>query len=293
MARGGTWNNAGVEPVPQHSGPGPGGSPAPGAAPARHAASVSAPDGAPGFAPDPAHGRVFTAARVVRSTDVTPDGRLRFDALARYLQEAAEDDLADTGWEEPYDWLLRRCEVAVRGYPRRGERVRLRTFCSATGPRWAERTTTLSGTEGDQVQARAVWVAITRVDGRPCPLGDAFHRWYGPSAEGRQVSARMSHPGPPPGQAGRPWPLRASDIDPAGHVNNTVHWAAAEDVLAGLGGAPTAAEMEYHRPILPGQEPHLVISHTDDQVRAWLVDGTQRLASARLIFGRPDPKRGP
>jgi hypothetical protein len=47
----------------------------------------------PAFSPYPARGPVFTtAARVVRSTDVTPAGRLRFDALARYLQEAAEDD---------------------------------------------------------------------------------------------------------------------------------------------------------------------------------------------------------
>ncbi|HUL25351.1 MAG TPA: hypothetical protein VLW44_06235 [Streptosporangiaceae bacterium] len=72
------------------------------------------------FAPDPAHGRVFTTARVVRGTDVTPSGRLRLDALARYLQDAAEDDLADAGWDQPYGWLLRRCEVAIRGHPGSG-----------------------------------------------------------------------------------------------------------------------------------------------------------------------------
>ena len=123
------------------------------------------------FAPDPPHGRVFTTDQVVRSTDVTPSGRLRFDAFARYLQDAAEDDLADAGWDEPYGWLLRRCEVAVRYYPGFGQRVGLRTFCSATGPRWAERTTTLAGPDGDLMQARAVWVAVTRTEGRPCPLG--------------------------------------------------------------------------------------------------------------------------
>jgi hypothetical protein len=139
----------------------------------------------PGFAPDPAHGRLFTTGQVVRGTEVTPSGRLRLDALARYLQDAAEDDLADAGWDEPYGWLLRRCEVAVRGYPRRGQRVRVRTFCSGTGPRWAERTTTLSGPPGDLVQARALWVAVTREDGRPCPLGAQFHRIYVPAL--RQV----------------------------------------------------------------------------------------------------------
>jgi acyl-ACP thioesterase len=229
---------------------------------------------------------MFTTTQVVRGSDVAPSGRLRFDALARYLQDAAEDDLADAGWDEPYGWLLRRCEVAIRGYPSRGQHVGMRTFCSATGPRWAERTTTLSGPAGDMVQARALWVAVTREDGRPCPLGEVFHRLYGPSAEGRRVSARLSLSGPPPAQAGQPWPLRATDIDLAGHVNNSVHWAAVEDVLDGLDAAPVAAELEYHRPILPGQRPSLVISHAGDHAGVWLLDGADRLASARLTLAR-------
>ena len=73
----------------------------------------------PAFAASPAAGRVFAVSRVVRSTDVTPAGRLRFDALARYLQDAAEDDLAASGWDEPSDWLLRRVTVAGRRYPGR------------------------------------------------------------------------------------------------------------------------------------------------------------------------------
>jgi acyl-ACP thioesterase len=129
-------------------------------------------------------------------------------------------------------------------------------------------------------------VAVTREGGRPCPLGEAFHRLYGPSADGRQVSARLSLPAPPHAWAGMPWPLRATDIDLAGHVNNSVHWAAVEDVLAGLVDAPVAAELEYHRPILPGQRPSLVASHTGDHVAIWLLDATGRLASARLTFAR-------
>jgi acyl-ACP thioesterase len=100
------------------------------------------------------------------------------------------------------------------------------------------------------------------------------------------VSARLSHPGPPSGETGQQWPLRAADIDPAGHVNNSIHWAAVEGVLAGLAAAPAAAELEYHRPILPGQQPCLVTSHEGDQVGVWLLDGTHRLASARLTFSQ-------
>jgi Acyl-ACP thioesterase len=170
--------------------------------------------------PDPARGRVYTAKRLVRSTDVTQAGRLRLDALARYLQAVAEDDLADSGLLAPPAWLVRRCAVIARGFPQMGERITLRTFCSGTGPRWAERTTTIAGATGDLLQATAVWAAVDRASGRPVAPGEAFLRVYGESAQGRAVSARLSHPrhrlrhGPPRqqrdslgrrrGSAGRP-----------------------------------------------------------------------------------------
>src|ERR1700729_239089 len=211
---------------------------------------------APAFRPDPPQGRVFTTTRQVRSTDVIPARRLRLDALARYLQQAAEDDVSDAGWDGSYLWLVRRAALAVRGFPAHRERVSLRTYCSATGPRWAERTTTVSGADGDLIQSTAIWVAVS-ADGRPVPLDESFQRVYGPSAGGRQVSARLSHPGLPGSAAGRPWPLRAADFDTAGHVNNAVHWAAVEDELAGLDWLPGRAELEYHRPILPRARPEL------------------------------------
>jgi len=248
--------------------------------------------GAPPFGPDPAQGRVFTAVRAVRSTDVTPEGWLRLDALARYLQEAAEDDLADADGQDSHVWLVRRVELAVRGYPRRGEPLRLRTFCSATGPRWAERTTTVKAAGRDLIQARAVWAAIGRGDGRPVPLGAAFHRVYSISAEGRTVSARLSLPGPPGPEPGRAWPLRAADFDMAGHVNNSIHWAAVEDALTEAGWRPARAELEYNRAILPGRSPRLVTAAEPGRLRCWLLDGDQRLASASLAAaGAPRPAR--
>ena len=225
---------------------------------------------------------MFTTVREVRSTDVIPAGRLRLDALARYLQAAAEDDVSDAGQDGSYLWLLRRVTLAIRGYPAHRERISLRTYCSATGPRWAERTTTVSGAGGDLIQSTAIWVAVSARDGRPVPLGESFQRVYGPSAGGRQVSARLSHPGLPGFAAARPWPLRAADFDTAGHVNNAVHWAAVEDALATMDWLPGHAELEYHRPILPGAEPELMTSQEPGELRTWLREGPQRLASAWL-----------
>ena len=105
------------------------------------------------------------------------------------------------------------------------------------------------------MQATAVWAAVGRADGRPVALGPEFHRLYDGAAQGRSASVRLSHPRPPATPAGGAWPLRASDFDTLGHVNNAIHWAAVEDVLAGLDWLPDGAELEYHRPVLPGCEP--------------------------------------
>jgi acyl-ACP thioesterase len=242
------------------------------------------------FRPQPAGGRVYAARRIVRSTDVVPSGRLRLDALARYLQTAAEDDLADSGLTEPVVWLVRRCELRIRALPVMGERLAVTTFCSATGPRWAERTTTLSGADGAPfVQASAVWTAVSAADGRPVPLSEEFLTAYAESAGGRVVSARLSHPRPVhygngSGSASRPrgWPLRAVDFDTAGHVNNAVHWAVVEDELALGDWVPSVAEIEYHRAILPGCTPDLVTDRREGETVLWLLAGQQVLASARL-----------
>lgn len=276
---------------------------------------------------EPASGRVFEGNRQVRATDVTPAGRLRLDAVMRYLQDVAEDDVAGTGWRPPYGWLLRSCAISVRDYPEAGSRVILRTFCSAMGPRWAERTTTIHGTATDDadtaggtaagipdgtateiplMQATALWVAVDRETGQPCPLGDDFHRFYGEAAQGRRASARLEIPGPTSPaldetaldetalNEARDWPVRAADFDTAGHMNNTVYWAAVEDVIAGAGWLPGHALVEYHRPVLPGSRPEL-LTETEPpspdgpgHVRAWLTENGNRFASASL---RPRPPR--
>jgi len=236
----------------------------------------------PAFLDEPAGGRVYATRRIVRSTDVTASGRLRLDALARYLQTAAEDDVADSGLREPVLWLVRRCELKIATLPSMGERLSVRTFCSATGPRWAERTTTVSVPAGPLLQARAVWAAVSQHDGRPMPLSGEFMTIYGNAAAGRTVSARLSHARPDTTRAGRSWPLRAADFDTAGHVNNAVHWAAVEDLLADSRWLPSVAEIEYHRAITPGNRPRLVTGDGPAGSMMWLLDGDRLLASAVL-----------
>jgi len=236
------------------------------------------------FLAEPAAGRVYSGRRIVRSTDVTMTGRLRLDALARYLQTVAEEDVADSGLDAPVVWLVRRCVLTIGALPAMTDRITLRTFCSGTGPRWAERTTTVSGDDGALLQATAVWAAVSRETGRPVPLDAGFMAVYGSAARDRVVSARLVHPRPARPAGGRAWPLRTSDFDTAGHVNNAVTWAAVEDALtARAGWLPRTAEVEYQRAILPGCEPRLMTAGGDGSLSMWLLDGDRLLSSARLL----------
>ena len=234
------------------------------------------------FLPPPAAGRVFTAGYPIRRTDVTPGGRLRLDALACYLQDVAEDDVADSGLAEPYDWLVRRCALTVRGYRSEASGCGWRRSARRPGPGGRSAPPTVTAAGADLIQARMVWVAVDPVTGESCPVGPDFHRLYGPAAQGRRVSVRLSHPRPGPSATGREWPLRASDFDTADHVSNTVHWQASEEVLAELEWLPARAEMEYHHPILAGARLRLAGQLSAGRADLWLLNDQARLASAQL-----------
>ena len=135
---------------------------------------------------------------------------------------------------------------------------------------------------GDLIQSTAIWVAVSARDGARCRWASRSTGSTGPPPAAGGVSARLSTRGCRVRGTGRSWPLRAADFDTAGHVNNAVHWAAVEDVLAGLDWLPGHAELEYHRPVLPGAEPELVHQPGPGELRAWLRQGPQRLASAVL-----------
>jgi acyl-ACP thioesterase len=238
----------------------------------------------PSYLPSPEHGRAFTAEYRVRLGDSTPSGRARFDAIARWLQDVAEDDANDAGWPSSIGWLLRRCVITVRQFPELGERLRLETFCSASAARWAERTTTMIGDAGGSLQASAVWIAVDTTSGRPTRVGELFERIYTPSTDGRRASVRLSL-APPTSQAiakARNWPLRSSDLDVWDHVNNAVSWVAVEDELSMLGWLPQRAEIEYNEAITPGASPQLASGPSDAGRDVWLVGAGRVLTSARL-----------
>jgi acyl-ACP thioesterase len=236
--------------------------------------------------PVPDEGRVFTAQRRVRLADVSPGGRVRFDALARYLQDVSSDDTADARLAGDMAWVVRRTLVEVHVAAVYREELTLRTFCSGTGSRWAERRIAITGEHGAHIEAASLWVFVDAESGRPARLPPQFHELFGPTAAGREVSARLRHPRPPQGAPREPWPLRYTDFDVLGHVNNAAYWAAVEEQLARRRDRRdlrrrVRAEVEFGAGVERDHEIDVIaVDEPDGALSAWLVSGTTVAASA-------------
>ncbi len=205
--------------------------------------------------------------------DVGPDRRTRLDALARYLADVAEDDAAAAALPPTIGWLLRSTRMEIERFPILGEELVLRTFCSAVGSRWAERTTLVEGSLGAGCRAVSIWVAVDTQTGAPARLGDRFFAVYGPSAGGRRATVRLALGAPTEAAAreGRPWPLRRSDLDAWSHVNNAVAWAAVEDSVDVAPSDSVVARIEHHMPIDPAMSPVLAVERAGDTWSVWLL----------------------
>ena len=237
--------------------------------------SMSRDDGATRLLDLPDAGRRFTAERRVRLSDTTTGGELRFDALARYVQDVASDDARETMTASYLAWVVRRAVFEVHRSPVSEELCTLTTWCAGYGPRWAERRTRVVGDQGGRCESVVLWVAIDVETGAPARLPETFHAAYDEAAAGRKVTARLQHDEPPEGDAGRPWRFRVADLDRLGHVNNAAYPVVIEELTAG-DVRPNRIEVEYRNPIQPGEEVALVGGGSswwlvgDDGVRASL-----------------------
>jgi acyl-ACP thioesterase len=245
----------------------------------------------PELVPEPDAGRVFRSQRKIRLADVGVDGRLRLDAMARYMQDVASDDVADADADdESLTWVVRRTVIEVASPFAADQAVSLATWASGSGSHWAARRTTISGDAGGRAEAESLWVLIDRATSRLARLPAAFDDLYGPSTGGRRVSARLQLAADPPGNVGRlAWPLRAADIDTLGHANNAVYWEAIETVLAIApnGSAARAVGrlrgvLEYRRPIDLASELVLAIAAEHSEIKVWFIDGGETAAVAAV-----------
>ncbi len=204
----------------------------------------------------PNRGRLFTEPPVRPGlADCAPSGRVRLDALARFVQDIAYADADEVGLSRSAAWVVRRTRMCVERFPRFGERLELSTFCSGLGRMWAERRTSIVGDGGGEAEVVSLWVHLDPISGRPTRLTAQEIAIWGESTEGRKVTARLRHPAPDEIEDCFPWSFRRTECDLAGHINNTAYLQPLEEELL-QGEDPEAldVEIEYRSPAQAGDK---------------------------------------
>jgi acyl-ACP thioesterase len=231
--------------------------------------------------PRPREGRVFE--QVVRPgfADCAPSGRIRLDALARWLQDVAYADVVEADMADRAVWVVRRTRIRVQRFPKFGETYTLATFCSGLGRMWAERRTSIAriGDPSSHAEAVSLWVHLDPVQWRPVPFGEEELALYRASTGGRRVTARLRHPAPSSLDGGFRWSFRATELDIAGHINNAAYWQPLEEELLG-GPEPEQidVELEFRTPCQPGEKILL-----RDGARRWIVGGEGETHASMLL----------
>ncbi len=240
------------------------------------------------FVPQPESGRTFTGSRTVSIADAAADGRMSFDAIARFLGDIGNDDTDDAGFADSgLAWVARRMQIVVESPASAREQLTMTTWCSGTGKRWAERRTSIAGSQGAKIEAAALWVHVDPESGRPSPWGEQFADTYLQAAQGRSIDSRLRLPKRPPESDVHemPWRFRRSDHDVFDHVNNASYLSVLEEALGGHAPPfPLEVHIDWHKPSTCDEVFRVVEAVTDRDMCMWLmVDDDVRA----VISGQP------
>lgn len=226
--------------------------------------------------PRPPSGRTFCVGYRIRLSDADASGRLRLDAVARYLQDAAIDDVAETNWGAPeHLWVLRAVRIDVLTPFLEDGEVDIVTWGSSFSSLAAGRRWSLTGNAGGSIEVDSTWIHLGP-DARPARIGAGFDG-YAEASQGRVASTKLTLPVPAVDGNRVAWPLRATDVDRMGHVNNAAYWTAIEHRLVGRAPdlrRPHRARLDYRHPLDLGEQVEVAEDSSDARYGAAFVVGS-------------------
>ncbi len=219
--------------------------------------------------------RFYQAQYRVRTGDVDQDMRVRLDAVARYLQDIANDNLEATefGKTEPF-WIVRRTVIDVIRPISWPGTVTAQRWCGALSTRWTNMRVRLTSDHETNrfnpdprpeglIETEAFWINVND-KGVPSRLSDEAFEMLSSMTDEHRLRWKSMNPEKAPAAEDIPFPdrehvLRITDFDPFKHLNNAAYLEAIEDELvehprsrrhAAPGGH------RYLRPIVPRDAPH-------------------------------------
>lgn len=253
----------------------------------------------------------FEVGYRVRTGDVDQEMRVRLDAVARYLQDIANDNIEATEFHatDPF-WIVRRTIIDVIRPISWPATVTAQRWCGALSTRWtnmrvrvtAEHETNRFNPEPRAeglIETEAFWINVND-QGMPSRLTDEAFEMLSSMTDEHRLRWKSMNPEKAPSAdevalPDRAHVLRSTDFDPFKHLNNAAYLEAVEDELQDhpdLVDVPHRAVIEYLRPIVPGtaltvrrvREPHRLLMWVlmDDAV-----SGEQVVASTVSVVPLP------
>lgn len=231
------------------------------------------------------HPDVFDLEWPLRVADIDREGRLRFDAAARHIQDIGQDHLRELGFEETHPlWIVRRTMIDLIRPVEFQDMLRMRRWCSGTSNRWCEMRVRIDGRKGGLMESEAFWININRETQGPARIADDFIAGLRRTTDLDRLrwKAYLRAGGRDPRSGAleiHEYPVRVTDIDLFDHVNNSAYWGVIEDYLASRPAmlkAPLRVAIEHDAPVALGDKLD-IISHvhppgSTDRFGAGLLD---------------------
>lgn len=176
----------------------------------------------------------YRGTHFLKTAELDQEGRMPLAVLVTLIQQSAEQDAASLGFGveellgEGLTWMLLRLRVRLEtaAWPAGRQDLTVETWPSACDARFAFREFTFTAGEGPFAHVWSDWLMVDRESGRPVRLKERFTSRH---LDPRGV--RPLEPFPQIKPEGEPlllmeFPVRLSDLDVNGHVNNShyAHW---------------------------------------------------------------------
>ncbi|NMO02668.1 acyl-[acyl-carrier-protein] thioesterase [Gordonia sp. TBRC 11910] len=225
----------------------------------------------------------YTTSWPVRLADTDQHRRLRLDAIARYMQDIGFEHLDHTPDGKVHQgWVVRRNVIDVIRPIEFGADVTLRRWCAATSNRWCNMRVRIDGSDGGLVETEAFLIHFDMDSGLPARMSDAFLEPMLATTTEHRLRWKAALPTTAADDAlTREYPLRTTDLDWLGHVNNAAYFAAVEDLVE-TPDKPFRTVVEYAKSLVLADD--LTIASVADGVGidAWFIVGDEVRASARV-----------
>ncbi|MGV9712140.1 acyl-[acyl-carrier-protein] thioesterase [Gordonia sp. NPDC003424] len=255
--------------------------------------------------------RYFEVDYRVRTGDVDQEMRVRLDAVARYLQDVANDNIEATDFHstDPF-WIVRRTIIDVIRPISWPASVTAQRWCGALSTRWTNMRVRLTSEHETNrfnpeprpeglIETEAFWINVND-KGMPSRLTDDAFEMLSSMTDEHRLRWKSMNPEKAPAADDLQIPdrehvLRSTDFDPFKHLNNAAYLEAVEDELQDhpdLVDVPHRAVIEYLRPIVPGTKLTVRRVREPQRLLMWVlmddaVTGEQVVASTVSIVPLP------